>query len=299
LLLLLDQRLFFILYRIKLKMNIDQRDIKKGPLPEILPAFFPNSISYLRELTEYRMYAETWNNNRKPAWQKRKEIGHEGYLETLAMGQMLKRRKVDKVRFDSFITADSVNYTVKADDNSIHTIIGDMQSNVILNNTIKENSPLLEMQNQFPSGYFRPEKYIPERLEINLCNLNLQRDTNENKYFFEIHTHTPETSNTSQMMILFQTFGNDALSMKLPLLYKANRKAIRFLFEDPVYIERIMNPLNTIYRLCVVRPFDETIVIDFAATLEDYEEVSLLGTVIKKTDYASNRKWHEKVISYS
>jgi hypothetical protein len=60
-----------------------------------------------------------------------------------------------------------------------------------------------------------------------------------------------------------------------------------------------MNPLNTIYRLCVVRPFDETIVIDFAATLEDYEEVSLLGTVIKKTDYASNRKWHEKVISYS
>ncbi len=296
---ILYPKLFFILYKTKLKMNIDQRDIKKGPLPEILPEFFPNSISYLRELNEYRMYSEMWNNHRKPAWQKRNEIGQEGYLETLAMGKVLKRRKVDKVRFDSFITADSVNYAVKADDNSIHTIIGDMQSNLVLNNTIKENSPLLKMQNQFPSSYFRPEEYIPERLEINLCNLNLQRDTNENKYFFEIPTHTPETSNTNQMMILFHTFGNDALSMKLPLLYKTNRKAIRFLFEDPEYMGRIMNPLNTIFRLCVVRPFDEIIVIDFAATLEDYEEVSLLGTVIKERDQADNRKWYEEIIAYS
>ncbi len=60
-----------------------------------------------------------------------------------------------------------------------------------------------------------------------------------------------------------------------------------------------MDPLNTIHRLCVVRPFDETIVIDFAATLEDYEEVGLLGTLIKQTDHTDNRKWHEKIISYS
>ena len=79
---------------------------------------------------------------------------------------------------------------------------------------VKDNSPLLKMQNQFPSGYFRPEEYIPERLEINLCNLNLQRDTNENKYSFEIPTHTPETSNTSQMMILFHT-GTEPLKVYL------------------------------------------------------------------------------------
>lgn len=284
--LLLNSILFLNVIQNKIRMNIDQRDIKKGPLLEILPKFFPNSISYLKELNEFRMYAETWSNYRKPAWQKRKEIGHEGYLKTLAMGNVMKRRKVDKVRFDSFIVADSVNYTVKGDDNSIHTIIGGMQSNDIFNNIIKENRHLSKMQYQFPGGYFRSEEYIPEQLEINLWNLNLQKDTKENKYFFEILTNSTKISNINQMMILFQTFGKDALSMKLPLLYKANRKAIRFLFEDPVYLERNMNPLNTISRLCAARPFDETIVIDFAATLEDYEEVNLIGTLIKQADQA-------------
>jgi hypothetical protein len=31
-------------------MNIDQRDIEKGSLHEILPGFYPDSISYLSEL---------------------------------------------------------------------------------------------------------------------------------------------------------------------------------------------------------------------------------------------------------
>jgi len=74
-------------------MNIDDRDFKKGLLEENVPDFYPDSISYLRELNEYRMYAEIWSNNRNTAWQKRKEIGHEGYLKTLAMGETVKRRK--------------------------------------------------------------------------------------------------------------------------------------------------------------------------------------------------------------
>ena len=39
--------------------------------------------------------------------------------------------------------------------------------------------------------------------------------------------------------------------------------------------------------------------IDFAATLEDYQDASLLGTVIKERDQADNRKWYDKIIAYS
>ena len=279
-------------------MSIDQRDIKKGPLLEILSEFYPNSISYLRELNEYRMYAEIWSNNRNAAWQKRKEIGHEGYLKTLAMGESMKRRKVDKVRFNSFIVADSVNYTVKGEyAKSVHTRIGCIQSNAIFNNIIKKNRYLLKMQSQFPSVDFHAEEFIPESLEINLQNLNLQKDTKEDKHFFEILTNATEISNINQKIILLHVFGKDAISKKLPLLYKANRKAIRFLFEDPVYLGKGKNTLNMVSRSCVARPFDETIVIDFAATLESYEEASLLGTLIKQTDQADKRKWYEKIIS--
>jgi len=48
--------------------------IEKGKLQEVLTEFYPNSISYLRELNENRMYAEIWSNNRNAAWQKNKEI---------------------------------------------------------------------------------------------------------------------------------------------------------------------------------------------------------------------------------
>ena len=283
--------------RMELKVDIDLRDIKKGPLPEILSDFYPNSISYLRELNEYRMYSEIWSNNRNTAWQKRKEIGHEGYLKTLAMGETVKRRKIDKVRFNFFVVADSVNYTVKVGNNHAHAIIGDIQNNAIINNIIKENQNLLKMHSQFPSVAFHAEEYVPERLEINLRNLDLQKDTKEGKYFFEIPTDAKEVLNINQRLILLHLFGKDAISKKLPLLYKANRKAIRFLFVDPVYLERRKDSKIMISRLCVARPFDETIVIDFAATLEDYEETCLLGTPIKQSDQADKRKWYEKIVS--
>ena len=277
-------------------MDIDLRDIKKGPLPEILSDLYPNSISYLRELNEYRMYAEIWSNNRNTAWQKRKEIGHEGYLKTLAMGETVKRRKIDKVRFNFFVVADSVNYTVKGGNNHAHAIIGDIQNNAIINNIIKENRTLLKVHSLYQSADFHDEEYVPKRLEINLRNLNLKKDTKEGRYFFEIPTNTTEVSDINQRLILLHIFGDDAISKKLPLLYKANRKAIRFLFEDPAYLEKGRNYLNMISRLCVARPFDETIVIDFAATLEDYEDTCLLGTPIKQSDQAS-KKWYEKIVS--
>jgi len=52
-------------------MNIDERDIEKGALPEILPKFYPDSISYLSELNAYRMYAEIWSNKRSKEGEKR------------------------------------------------------------------------------------------------------------------------------------------------------------------------------------------------------------------------------------
>ncbi len=281
----------------RLKMDIDYRDIKQGLLPDILSDFYPNSISYLRELNEYRMYAEIWSNNRNKAWQKRKEIGHEGYLKTLAMGETLKRRKVDKIRFNFFIVADSVNYNIKGRDNRTHIILGSIQSNIIFNNIIKENRLLLKMQSQFPSADFHAEGFIPEPLEINLLDLDLQKDQNEDKFFFEIPTNATEISNISQEMILLHAFGNDAISKKLPLLYKANRKTIRFLFESSVYLEGSKNIRNMISRLCVARTFDETIVIDFAATLDDYNEINLLGTPVEQLGQSDKEKWYKKIIS--
>ena len=44
-----------------------------------------------------------------------KEIGYEGYLTTLEVGERIKRRKVDRVRFDYFVVADSVNYIIKGE----------------------------------------------------------------------------------------------------------------------------------------------------------------------------------------
>ncbi len=278
-------------------MDIDFRDVKKGLLPEVLTDFYPNSISYLSELNEYRMYAEIWSNNRNRAWKKRKEIGHEGYLKTLAMGETVKRRKADKVRFNSFIVADSANYNVKGRNNLALTISGSIQNNAIFNNIIKENRHLLKMQLQFPSTDFHAEEFIPEPLEINLLDLDLQKDPNEDKHFFEMPTNATEISNTNQQMVLLHAFGNDAISKKLPLLYKSNRKAIRFLFEDPEYIKKGKNIRNLISRSCIARSFEETIVIDFAATLDDYDEICLLGTPLEQTEHADKRKWYEKIIS--
>ena len=96
-------------------MNIDKRDIEKGSLTEILPRFYPNSISYLSELNEYRMYADVWHNNRNKERTQRKTAGQDGYLKTLEMGEERKRRKVDYVRFGYFVVANSVNYKIQKD----------------------------------------------------------------------------------------------------------------------------------------------------------------------------------------
>ena len=278
-------------------MNIDDRDFKKGLLEENVPDFYPDSISYLRELNEYRMYAEIWSNNRNTAWQKRKEIGHEGYLKTLAMGETVKRRKIDKIRFGSFVVADSVNYSVRAGDNCPHITLGCTRHNMIFNNIVNKNRHLLKLQSKFPGTDFHAEEFIPGLLEINLLNLKLKHDTEENRHFFEIPTNATEIPNDNQKKILFHVFGEDAISKKLPLLYKSNRKAIRFLFESPANLKKNNNTRNTTSRSCVARPFDETIVIDFAATLEDQEETYILGTLLKQEDQADKMKWYEKIIS--
>jgi hypothetical protein len=49
-----------------------------------------------------------------------------------------------------------------------------------------------------------------------------------------------------------------------------------------------MSTSNTISRLCVAWPFFETIVFDFAGTLENYKEVCLLGTLIKTEEEAES-----------
>ena len=66
-------------------MDIDLRDIEKGALPGILPRFYPNSISYLYELNDFRMYAEVWSNKKSKENAKRMEIGHAGYMKTLGV----------------------------------------------------------------------------------------------------------------------------------------------------------------------------------------------------------------------
>ncbi|ODS31996.1 MAG: hypothetical protein SCARUB_02884 [Candidatus Scalindua rubra] len=288
-------------------MNIDQRDIEKGSLIEILPKFYPNSISYLSEINEYRMYAEMWSNRRKNAREKRREIGHEGYLKTLEMGERKKRRKSDKVRFDYFVAADSVNYVVKR--GSLygeligHIQMGGIQTNSIFSEIIKANRHLFEIQSLYPSRAFHSESYLPKTLEINLEDLDLQLDEKSNKYYFEISTNTTDFSNLFQRIILSQILGEDVFSEKLQLLHKVDRKYIRCLFENPEYVSRNVSISDAISRLCVVLPFHETIIVDFAGSFEDYGEACLLGILIKAKEkqiekriiekLAKNTKWPE------
>ena len=272
--------------------------LKKGGSWKSYQIFIPNSISYLRELNEYRMYAEIWSNNRKAAWQKRKEIGHEGYLKTLAMGETVKRRKADKVRFNFFIVADSVNYNVKGRDNCAHTVIGSIRSSAILNNIIKDDKHLLKVQSQFPSVNFHTEEFIPEPLEISLLDLDLQKgDERKINSFLRFLQMLLRLQIITKKLSYCMHLEMMPFLKKLPLLYKANRKAIRFLFEDPAYLKRRRNAQSTISRLCVARPFDETIVIDFAATLDDYEEICLIGTLIERPEPSDKKKWYEEIMS--
>ncbi len=265
-------------------MDIDQRDIKKGPLLEILSEFYSESISYLSELNEYRMYAEVWSNKRSKEWKKRSEIGQEGYLKTLEFGEEKKRRKIDKVRFDYFVVANSVNYITKGGKAYAYIQMGGMQTNSIINEIIQADKRLMEVQSLYPSSDFHSKEYLPETFDVKLDELELLQDKKTDKYYFDIHTNVTDFSNSFQKAILTQVLGKEAFFEKMQLLHKVDRKYIRCIFENPEIFKRNTSTSNTISRLCVAWPFHEAIVFDFAGTLEDYSDACLLGTLIEEKE---------------
>ncbi|MGR3294572.1 MAG: hypothetical protein ACUZ9M_11230 [Candidatus Scalindua sp.] len=265
-------------------MDIDQKDIEKGALSEILPKFFPDSISYISELNVYRMYAEIWSNKRSKDGEKRREIGHSGYLKTLEFGESKKRRKIDRVRFDHFVAADSINYkgekTVYGELN-LYIQMGGVQTNSIFNKIIKAKTRF-KTQSPRSDSDSHPEGDLPETLVLDLSKLGLSQEEKTNKHYFEISTNVDSVSNQNQKMILLQILGRDDLFEKMRLLHEVGRKRIRCLFENPENIIKKMATTNTIPRLCVVWPFHETLVFDFAGTPEDYGDACLLGTLLDK-----------------
>ena len=279
-------------------MNIDERDIEKGALPEILPKFYPNSISYLNELNACRMYAEIWSNKKSKEKTKRMEIGHEGYWKTLELGEAKKRRKVDRVRFDYFVVADSINYKVVRNTygkSKAYIQMGGVQTNTIFNDIIKTKTSSSETQFLLPDSDFRSEGDWPETRELDLEKLGLHQDKKSNKHYFEISTNVEDISNQNQKILLLQILGEDVFYEKLQLLYKIGRKYIRCLFENPENIIKNIGMSKAIPRLCVAWPFHETLVFDFAGIPEDYGEACLLGTLIKKNKgQTKSEGWPDK-----
>lgn len=272
-------------------MDIDQRDIEKGVLSEILPKFYPDSISYLSELNAYRMYAEVWSNKKSKEKAKRAEIGYAGYLKTLEFGESNeKKRKSDKVRFDYFVVADSINYKVKRDiygEPKAFIQMGGIKTNSIFNKIIKSKTDFFEAQSLPPDSSFHSEGYLPEELELGLNEMGLSQEEKGEKYYFEISTNVNDIPNQHQQMLLSQVLGRDDIFKNLQLLYKAGRKNIRCLFANPGYVTKIIKTLgtsNAISRLCVAPPFHEKLVFDFAGKSEDCLEACLLGTLIKTTE---------------
>ena len=271
-------------------MDIDQRDIEKGSLSETLPKFYPESISYLSELNEYRMYAEVWSNKRSKEWKRRSEIGQEGYLKILEFGEEKKRRKIDKVRFDHFVVANSINYIVKGGRPYAHILMGGIQTNSIIDEIVKSKRRFFRSRPDYPSSTFHSKEHLLETFDIKLDELELHPDKKTNKYYFEIHTNTTDFPNPFQKVILTQVLGKEAFLEKMQLLHKVGRKYIRCLFEKPENVKKNTDTSNRISRLCIAWPFFETIVFDFAGTLEEYEEVCLLGTLIKEEKVERNEK---------
>ncbi len=264
-------------------MDIDQSDIEKGVLSETLPKFYPNSVSYLSELNAYRMYAEMWSNKRGKGGHKRSEIGHTGYLKTLEFGESNKRRKVDRVRFDHFVVADSINYKAERTvygELELYIKMGVVQTNSIFNKIIKAKTNILKTQSQLPDSNFHSEGFLPETLALNLAKLGLSKDEEHNKHYFEISTNVDNILNENQKMVLLQILGKDDFYEKMHLLYKVGRKHIRCFFENPEYIEKNSRASSTIHRLCGAWPFNETLVFDFAGTPEEYGDTCLLGTLL-------------------
>jgi len=269
-------------------MDLDQRDIEKGALPGVLPRFYPNSIPYLSELNDYRMYAEVWSNKKSKENAKRMEIGHAGYMQTLEFGERNQKRQSDKVRFDYFVAADSIDYTAEGGKVYANIQLGGIQTNSIFNKIIKANRRLKKIHSRYPSSDFHSEGYLPKTLDINLKDLDLQLDKETNKYYFEVSTNSIMNSSYYQRVLLMHIYGEEAFAERMLLLHKVERKYIRCLFEDPRVFERNRSMSNTIPRLCVAWPFLETIVFDFAGTLEYYNEVCLLGTLIKEAEEAGS-----------
>jgi len=260
-------------------MDIDERDIEKGQLPEILPKFYPNSISYLSELNDYRMYAEVWSNKKSEANAKRMEIGHAGYLRTLEFGEQKKKRKSDKIRFDYFVAADSLDYMLAGNvygGQSTYIQMGGAQTNNIFK--LKTSS---KSQSLHSDSDFHAEGYVPEILKLELDKLDLSQDAKINKHYFEISTNLNSISNQNQKGLLLRILGRDDLFEKMHLLHKVGRKHIRCLFEDPETVVKSMGRSSAVSRLCVAWPFQETLVFDFAGVPEDYSDPCLLGTLIK------------------
>ncbi len=264
-------------------MDIDERDIEKGALPEILPCFYSNSISYLNELSDYRMYAEVWSNKKSKENMRRMEMGHAGYLKTLEFGERKKKRKSDKVRFDYFVVADSIIYKLYKNvygEQNVFIQMGRAQTNTIINDIIKAEATL-ETQPLRRESEFHSEGYLPETFEINLKELGLSQDEKSGKYYFEISTNSDDIANSYQKMILLRVLGKYDVIEKLQILNKVGRKSIRCLFEDPGYVTKRIGKSNAVPRLCVAWPFHETLIFDFAGMPEDYEDTCLLGTYTK------------------
>ncbi len=109
---------------------------------------------------------------------KRSEIWQEGYLKTLESGEEKKRRKIDKVRFDYFVVANSVNYIAKGKKPDAHIQMGGIQTNSIINKIIKSEGRILKKQPDYPSSDFHSKEYLLETFDINLGELGLRPDQN-------------------------------------------------------------------------------------------------------------------------
>jgi hypothetical protein len=287
-------------------MNIDERDIEKGALSEILPKFYTSSISYLSELNDYRMYAEVWSNKTSKEQTKRAEIGHAGYLKTLELGEQnatlikrKKQRKSDEVRFDHFVVANSISYQVEKNiygEQQNYIQLGDIKTNTVFNNIIKAN-PRFKTKSLHANSDFHSKKYLPEIIKLDLAEMDLHKDEESNKHYCEISTNIDDISNQNQKMLLLQILGKDDVFEKLQLLHRANRKQIRCLFENTKNIGKE----SVIPRLCVAWPFQETLVFDFAGIPEEYSEACLLGTltneqvnVVNAPEYQTkDTGWHD------
>jgi len=137
-------------------------------------------------------------------------------------------------------------------------------------------------QPSYPISNFHSKEYLPKTFDIKPDELELHPDKETNKYCFEILTDATDFLNPFQKIVLTQVFGEEAFSERMQLLHKVGRKYIRCLFENPENFKSNTSTSSTISRLCVAWPFLETIVFDFAGTLEYYREVCLLGTLIKE-----------------